>query len=78
MPNTNNKIFNALVNEFIDDELGHYNSKNFSMCLYTIKNDAKTIEDIKKRINKITDKYKFVILDKKKVFTNINVLDINL
>lgn len=73
------KIYDALVDYFIStDQLGHYDSGAFSIALYGIKNDAKTLKEIKKGIEKLTKKYKLLVLDEKSEYTNVNILDIEL
>jgi hypothetical protein len=74
-----NSTMDRLVDKFIDtDELGHYSKEDFSVMLYDIKNDEKVIARIKKDIEEITVKYKFIILPTTEDFININILDIDL
>lgn len=71
--------YEKLVDLFIEsDELGHYDPEKYSICLYGIENTPKVLNGIKSRIEKITKKFSFVVLDKKEKFTNINILDIEL
>lgn len=71
--------FNKLVEHFIfTGDLGDYNKDNYSITLYDIRRDPVVIEDIKRRINEITTKYKFVVLHTTREFTNIKILDIDL
>lgn len=60
------------------DELGHYNDKNGSICLYDVQNQKPIIDNIRKRIEQYTKNYTLIVLDKKEEITNINILDIDL
>ncbi len=72
------KIFDKLVDMFLStDELGHFNDKEYSIMLYGIENKREVIDDIKSRIDSVTNKYKLVVLDKEEK-PNINILDIGL
>lgn len=74
-----NSTMDRLVDKFINtDELGHYSKDDFLIMLYDIKNDEKVISRIKKDIEEITVKYKFIILPTTEDFININILDIDL
>ena len=74
-----NEVFDILVDIFINTgELGHYNKNDWSIMLYDIENTPHHINYIKKRIDKLTTKYKIVVLDPKKKYTNVNILDIEL
>ena len=74
--------FNKLVNYFIEaSELGsgmHYDNNNFSIMLYDIPNSKEKINQIKEQINEITKNYKLVVLNPNQLFSNINILDIDL
>ncbi len=71
------KKYNQLVDLFLDsNQLGHFDEDNNLICLYDIENNPKIISKIKTEIEKITKKYKLVILDKNDVYTSINILDI--
>lgn len=73
-----NELFFSLVNLFIDADLGHYNEQKASICLYDVPNTEKSINIIKSKIDKITTKYKLVVLDNKSKISNVNILDIGL
>jgi hypothetical protein len=60
------------------DELGHYNSDNYSIMLYGIDNKPEVIKDIRKRIGEHTSKFKLIVLDPTEKVTNVNILDIDL
>ena len=65
---------------FLEDEediLLFYNTRNYSICL-TLENKKEVLNATRKRIDAITKKYKFIVLDPKEQFTNVNVLDIDL
>lgn len=71
--------FNQLIDHFINtNELGDFNEANYSITLYDIKNEDKVLSKIKKNIDTITHKYKFIVLSPKEEYTNIKILDINL
>lgn len=71
--------YSKLVHMFIQtDELGSYDAKNGSISLYAIVNKPAVLADIRKRIDAITTRYHFIVLDPKDEFTNINILDIDL
>lgn len=71
--------YSQLVDLFLESkQLGHFDEDNRLICLYDILNEKKVIEKIKKDIESITKKYNLVILDKNEIYTNINILDIEL
>ena len=68
-----------LVELFLEmDLLGHYDEKNFSICLYGVTNDGLTHRYIKGRIDKITKKYKYIFDEINNDVVNVNILDIEL
>ena len=73
------KKFHQLVDYFIETgELGDYNPNDLSITLYDIANDKKTLSDIQQRIESITKKYKFIVVDNDSQYTNIKILNIEL
>jgi hypothetical protein len=71
------KNYNKLVDLFLElKQLGHFDEENRLICLYDILNEPKIILGIKNEIEKITKKYKLVVLEKEDTYTNINILDI--
>lgn len=59
-------------------KFGHYNPDNYSICLYAAFNKPEVLQEIRNKIDAITTNYKFIVLDPKEEFTNINILDIDL
>jgi len=71
------KKYNQLVDFFLESkQLGHFDEDNRLICLYDVLNEKKVIEKIKKDIESITKKYNLVVLDKNGIYTNVNILDI--
>lgn len=73
-----NLLDKILQIEEIYKYLGHYNTENYSICLYDVPNIKRLTDKINFKISNITNKFRFIILDKKGKFTNINILDIGL
>ena len=75
-----NNNFEKLIDYFISTkELGHYDESKNLICLYDVINSEKEIKRIKTEIEKITKKYKLILLelDKQSNCRNINILDID-
>lgn len=71
--------FYKLVDHFIQtDELGDYNEEDYSITLYDIENQPSIIRRIEQDIQKITRKYKFIVLNPMGEITNVKILDIDL
>jgi hypothetical protein len=71
------KILDAVLDAVID-YLGDYDSEQCHITLYGVPNEKRIIDELKRKINAITTKYKFIILDPKEDYTNIKILDVNL
>lgn len=70
--------FDKVIEEFMNsNELGDYSKELQSITLYDILNTKDNIARIRKRIEKITNKFKLIVLSKD-TYTNIKILDINL
>lgn len=73
------KRYQKLVDIFIESgELGHYDTRNFSICLYNMPNNSTDIRLLRRRIKEVTEKFKLVVLDPCEMRSNINILDIEL
>ncbi len=71
--------FEQLVIHFIrTEELGDCDAENFSITLYGILNEEKTIDRIRSEIEGVTKRFKMIVLDPGEEWTNIKILDIDL
>lgn len=74
-----NEKYNQLVDLFLESkQLGHFDEENRLICLYDVLNEKDIIENIVKQIESITKKYKLLVLDKNEIYTNIQILDIEI
>lgn len=74
---TSNELDQLIKMFLATGELGSW-SRNYSICLHGIMNHPIVFDEIRHRIETITTKYKFIVLDPGEDFTNINILDIGL
>lgn len=74
-----NTKYNQLVDLFLESkDLGHFDEDNRLICLYDVLNEKEVVENIVKQIESITKKYNLVILHENEIYTNINILDIEI
>ena len=71
--------FEKLVDMFWEiGDLGHANEDNYSICLYNVPDTPKYFEKIKRIINSVTTRYKFIPCNHYEGYCNVQILDIDL
>ena len=71
-------IYDKVIDVLLPLYLGDCNKDTSQATLYNVLNKDSIHKGIKNAINKITTKYKYIILNPKEKRTNVKILDIDI